>query len=690
MKKQVINKEVSWLSFNDRVLQEAADPRVPLFERIKFLGIFSSNLDEFFRVRVAQLQRLVPLGRKAKRFTGGYNPKKVLNLIQDRVQQQHVLFDDIYQQILRSLAQHRIFIVNERQLNDRQTAFVRAYFRREVRRKLIPLMIDQVDKFPELRDESIYLAVLLARADKSKAPQYAVIELPSTVPRFLILPQIGHDKYVIILDDVIRFNLDDVFSAFGYDDYQAYTVKLTRDAELELDDDLWRSFTKKMAKSLKQRREGNPVRLVYDADIPADLLAILKENLQINEDDTLVAGARYHNFRDFMKFPNFGIDGERYKPIRTLPHRHVPEDGRLFNAVKQRDILMHYPYQSFDYVIDFLRESAIDPDVLSIKITIYRAARDSSVMNALINAAKNGKRVVVVLELRARFDEEANIDWGNRLQDEGVKVIFGVPGLKVHSKLLMVTRQEKDRLVRYAIIGTGNYNEDTARIYSDHSLFTADRRLTGEVNKVFEFYERNYKLTTFKHLLVSPFDMRKKFVKLIQTEINSARTGRNAYILLKLNNLVDTELVQKLYEASQAGVKVRLIVRSMFALKVGLSELSENIEAYSIVDKFLEHSRIYVFCNADNPKYYLSSADLMRRNLDRRVEVTAPVYDPDIQKELQRFLDIQFADNVKSRVLNERLDNTIRDGDVGHAVRAQWDIYDYLAQLNAPGLVEHD
>ncbi len=684
MKKQVINKEISWLSFNDRVLQEAADTRVPLFERIKFLGIFSSNLDEFFRVRVAQLQRLVPLGRRAKRFTGGYNPKKILRVIQDRVQQQHVLFDDIYQHILRTLAQHRIFILNERQLNDRQAAFVRGYFRQEVRRRLIPLMMDQVDKFPELRDESIYLAVVLSRADNQKAPQYALIELPRTVSRFLILPKVGHDQYVIILDDVIRFNLDDVFSAFGYDDYQAFTVKLTRDAELELDDDLWRSFTKKMAKSLKQRREGNPVRLVYDADTPTDFLDILKENLQINEDDTLVAGARYHNFRDFMKFPDFGTSGERYEPIRSLPHRHVPEDGRLFDAVRKRDILMHYPYQSFDYVIDFLRESAIDPDVLSIKITIYRAAKDSSVMNALINAARNGKRVVVVLELRARFDEEANIDWGNRLQEEGVKVIFGVPGLKVHSKLLMVTRQEKDRLIRYAIIGTGNYNEDTARIYSDHSLFTADRRLTGEVNKVFEFYERNYKLTTFKHLLVSPFDMRKKFIKLIQTEINNARSGRSAYILLKLNNLVDTEIIQKLYEASQAGVKVRLIVRSMFALKVGLPDLSENIEAYSIVDKFLEHSRVYVFCNADKPRYFLSSADLMRRNLDRRVEVTTPVYDPEIQKELQQFLDIQFADNVKSRVLNEQLDNTIREDKSDKAVRAQWDIYEFLRELNAP------
>jgi polyphosphate kinase len=677
MKKKYLAKEISWLSFNARILQEAADRRVPLLERIRFLGIYSSNLDEFFRVRVATLRRLTRVPEKKALFFG-QDPRKILKSIQETVLSQHEQFDSVYRSILEELARERIFLVNERQLNPDQRAFVAAHFQQKVRPKLIPIMLDQVDKFPDLRDQSLYLAIVLSRRDGAAKEKYALIELPTHGhSRFLILPPSGGARYIMLLDDVIRFGLKDIFSVLQFDRFQAYTVKLTRDAELDLDDDLSRSVIEKVSRSLGRRRGGNPVRFIYDSQLPKPLLRLFVRKMHLGDSDTLIPGARYHNFRDFMQFPDFGLAHLRYSNVPVLPNRHFAARKRLLDTIRTRDVLLHYPYQSFDYVIDFLREASIDPHVSSIKVTIYRAARDSSVINALVNAARNGKTVTVVMELQARFDEQANINWGKRLQEDGVRVIYGVPGLKVHSKLCLVTREEQGKDFHYAIIGTGNFNEDTASVYSDHCLFTADPRLTSETYKVFQFFENNYKTASFKHLVVAPFNMRRKLTKLIQREIQHARQGQDAFICLKLNNLVDPEMIELLYRASQAGVRVRLIVRSMFSIVPGVSGLSENIEAISIVDRFLEHSRIFIFGVGARRRAFISSADLMPRNLDYRVEVTCPIYDRQIQRELEAFLDLQWRDNVKARVLTPNMDNPIHKS-AGARVRAQTKVFTLL------------
>jgi polyphosphate kinase len=680
MQTRYTNKEVSWLSFNERVIQEADNPNVPLIERIKFLGICSNNLDEFYRVRVATLNRLKELGKKAKKIIGD-EPETVLEKITKIALHQHDRFSKILKEIRQELANENIFIIDETQLSETQGEFVINYFNVEVRPKLVPIMIDQVDKFPELKDRFIYLAISMSKnADKSKV-KYALIEIPSDVlPRFLILPEQGTKKYIILLDDIIRFRLVDIFSTLPFDTFEAYTIKITRDAELDIDDDLSKSFLDKMNKSLKQRKGGNPVRLIYDTKIPEEFLQFLLKKMKIQKMDTLIKGSKYHNNRDFMSFPKIGRKELFYQKISPLPHKDLQQFQSIFKCIRHKDILLHYPYHSFNAVIDLLREASIDPKVTSIKFTVYRVAKNSSVINALINAVKNGKKVIVVLELQARFDEEANIYWANKLKEEGVHVIYGVPGLKVHSKLCLIKRREKQSQKSYAIIGTGNFNEDTATIYSDHSLFTADPKLTREVSKIFDFFENNYKTYSFKYLITSPFDMRNKIMGFIRNEIKNAKNGKEAYIHLKVNNLVDIPIIDKLYEASEAGVKIKLNVRGMYSLIAGIEGMSSNIEAIGIVDKFLEHTRIFIFCNGGNEKYFISSADWMTRNIDRRVEVTCPIYDKENQKELREFFDIQWRDNIKARILNEELDNKINTDSNNPKYRAQWKIYDYLKQ----------
>ncbi len=679
MKYPYTNKELSWLAFNSRVLQEAADPSVPLVERIRFLGIVSSNLDEFFRVRVATLRRLAQFGKKTRKLSG-QDVKKVLKDVQEIVLEQHEQFEVVYRDLLTELSHSRIYIVNEKQLNEEQSDYVRCFFQQEVRPKLCPIILDDNQRFPDLRDQFIYLAVAMSKGDSVKKNKHALIEIPTDIlPRLITLPAIGDSRYLILLEDVVRFGLVDVFHLFDFDAIEAFTIKLTRDAELDIDEDVSQSYIKKLSRSLKQRKDGSPVRFIFDAQMPPSLREALFLELRLNnEHDTLVPGGRYHNFRDFMKFPDFGLSHLRYPAAPSLSHPGLTGNRSILKVLQKRDILLHYPYQSFDHVIDLLREAAIDPDVRSIKMTIYRAARNSSVMNALINAARNGKAVIVVVELQARFDEEANISWANLLQDEGVKVIFGVPGLKVHAKLCLISRYEKGKRVNYALIGTGNFNEDTARVYSDHSLLTAHQGIAKEVQKLFDFFESNYKTAEFRHLIVAPFDMRARLIRHIRRESRAAHDGHEAQIILKLNNLVDAEVISSLYEAAKAGVKVRLIVRGMFSLQSEIEGLSENIEAISIVDKYLEHSRIFAFFNRGKPLYFISSGDIMTRNLDQRVEVTCPIYDPSLQRELQNFLMIQWSDNVKARVLDRELHNFYRKSDGDNRVRAQWAIYDYL------------
>ncbi len=657
-RKRYISRELSWLAFNQRVLQEAEDPNVPIIERLKFLGIYSSNRDEFFRVRVASLKRMIALGNKVSDIFMG-NPKDVLSQVNVEVVRQQKHFDRIYQQLLAELRGHQIHVLNESQLSAEQQEFVKRYFQEEVRPTLVPIMLDLSPKFPYLRDKSVYLFVRMTCKRGKHTARHSLIELPTHVlPRFVVLPKEGAKNFIILLDDVIRFSLGSIFGASEYDHFEAYNIKLTRDAELMLESDISSSFMEKMEKSLKQRKKGIPVRFVYDTSMPVEMLELLMGEIKVATSSSLIPGGRYHNFKDFMGFPNVGGKRTRYEKLKPLPHPDLPPGVSMMRVLKKKDVLLCYPYHSFHPVLDLLREAAIDPNVSEIKITLYRAAKKSMIVNALINAIRNGKKVTAVVELQARFDEEANIMWSQRLQDEGARVIFGVPGLKVHGKLLLIRRKEGRETVNYARIGTGNFNEDTSRVYSDHSLFTTDVRLTTEVETVFNFYERNFEIGEFNHLLVSPFFMRRRIQEMIDREIALAKEGIHAYLIFKVNNLVDREMIEKLYEASNAGVKVTLIVRGMCSLKAGVKGMSENITAISIVGRFLEHSRILIFGNNGDEQYFITSADLMTRNLDMRSEVACPIYDREVQKQLRTMIDLQLRDNVKARIIDPDRKNT--------------------------------
>jgi polyphosphate kinase len=681
LKNKFINREISWLAFNERVLQEASDASVPLLERLKFLGIFSSNTDEFFRVRVASLKRMADIGDN--QFVLGGKPKRILAQIQEIVLQQRYKSDSTYKNIIQELAGENIFIISEKELNESQGNFVREYFQNRVRPTLVPIMIDSSPVVPVLKDRMIYLAIRIYNRETNVRKKHALIELPTDlVPRFLVLPREGNKTYIMWLDDVIRFCLQEIFSIFEVDTFEAYTIKLTRDAELDLDDEVSESFLQKISKSLKQRKKGRPVRFIYDEEMPAEMLKQIVKRLSIHKGDNLIPGGRYHNFKDFIKFPSIGAPHLINEPRPPVPHKDIPANHSMLDIIHRKDILLHYPYQSFNYVIDMLREAAIDPAVLSIKITLYRVAETSNVVNTLINAVKNGKQVTVVMELQARFDEENNILWANRLREEGAKVIFGMPNLKVHSKLFLITRKEKPEIMRYAYIGTGNFNEVTSRIYSDHGLLTAQRQITDEVNQVFTYLENNFKPGNYKHLLVSPLNMRLVLLSLIHKETAIAKAGKPAYIILKLNSIVDSEMIESLYSASKAGVKIKLIIRGICSLKAGVPGLSENIEAISIVDKHLEHSRILIFGHGGDEKMYIGSADWMTRNLDFRIEVLTPIYDKAIRRELRAFLAIEFQDNVKARVLGETQHNSYKPHSAKAPIRAQDEIYSLLKDVN--------
>lgn len=677
---QYINREISWLSFNERVLQEAQDPSVPLLERLRFLGIFSSNLDEFFRVRVASLKRMTALRKKAIK-TIGESPKKVMAEILDRVITMQNRFNLIYQHIVHELEQENVFILNESQLTPEQGAFVRNYFHQEVRAVLVPIMVDAIEEFPYLKDHAIYLAVLLSDSTGNHKSKYSVIEVPTDrLSRFLVLPKNGDRNFVVLLDDVIRYCLDDVFYIFPHDTYKAATIKLTRDAELDLLEDFNQSVTEKIEKGIRQRKRGKPVRFIYDAAIDSDMLDYILKRMHLKKgNDHLVAGARYHNFKDFQKFPSLGKIHLLYPRINHLHHPDIEPNKSILQVIKKKDILLHFPYHSFDSFIDFLRESAIDPKVTEIKITLYRLAKNSRVANALINAVRNGKKVLVVMELQARFDEEHNILWSDQLGEEGAQVIFGIQGLKVHSKVCLISRKEKGEIVQYANISTGNYNESTAEVYADHSLFTADKRITEELQLMFEFFQNSYRLPDYKHLVMSPTYMRKKLEKLINKEIEFAQDGKPARIDIKLNNVADLTMVAKVVEAAKAGVKVRMLVRGTCSLYVISEELKSKIEIISIVDRFLEHSRILIFNNGGDEIVYLTSADWMVRNLNSRVEMACPVYDPEIQSELKDYFNLQFKDNVKARVVDANQFNQYKK-DQQLPCRSQQEIYNYLKE----------
>jgi polyphosphate kinase len=677
-----IPKEISWLSFNERVLQEAENKEVPLHERFKFMGIYSNNLDEYFRVRVATLKRLTTLGTKAKLLLG-YNPASVLKRINEIVQSQNIKFEKNYSALLKELESHDIYMINEKQLNDEQVEFVSEYFHQQVRPRLMPFLLEKGSVMPNFTDDAIFFAIYLYNS-KTEKKRYALLEIPTKVlPRFILLPEKGDKKYIIFLDDVIRFGLKEIFFIFDFDEISAYTIKLTKDAELDIVDVATESYVDKLWKGLQERKKGTPVRFIYDRNMPDEFLKIITKKLNLGEDDVVVASNRYHNFKDFMKFPKIGPKSFFIQQLEPIPHADIPLGKSILAAMKKKDILLFFPYNPFDHFIDLLREASIDPLVTSIQITLYRLAANSSVINALMNAVRNGKRVTTVVELRARFDEEANISWGNVLMDAGVKVIYGVPGLKVHSKICLITREKNGVIERYATVGTGNFNEETARIYSDHLLLTANKKITYEVFKAFSFFNINYKKDNFYHLVLSPFFLRNKINLLIENEIKNAKAGKKAYIHWKLNNLTDREIIQSLYDASCAGVKVKLIVRGMFSLVPGVKGVSENIKAIGIVDRFLEHTRFMIFCNGDtgNEQVFITSADIMPRNLDHRIEVTCPIFDKNLKRELMDIFEIQWSDNVKARILDEKQTNRFVESKK-KPVQSQIAIYDYIKEKN--------
>lgn len=672
-----INRELSWLYFNDRVLQEAEDSTVPLVERIKFLAIFSSNLDEFYRVRVATLNRLSNLNTKSKEILG-YNPRKTLNQIKNIVVKQERKFNHLYENIIKELEQQKIFIINEKQLNVSRGAFAREYFREKVLSKLVPIMINKDEPFPELKDRAIYFFVRLVHNKNKEKYRYALIEIPiEGSNRFLVLPETNNLKFITLIDDIVRYCLDDIFFIFNYDEIEAYSIQLTRDAELNLDKNVSDKFIDALTKSLQKRGKGKPMRLMYDTEMPLDMLTYLVAELDLSADG-LIPGNRYHNFKDFINFPNVGGSSLEYSSMQRLPVMGLSSMKSIFSQIALRDYLVNLPYQSFDYIIHFLREAAIDPKVKEISITLYRLAENSRIIHALINAAKNGKKVNCLVELKARFDEQANIYWTNRLEEEGVSVNYGIMDYKVHSKICLVKRLEKGKYFYYANLATGNFNEKTAGLYCDHSLFTANPLITSELIRLFDGLQKKIFHKGFKQLIVSPLESRKKLYALVDREIKNAKSEKEAFIILKMNSLTDEEVVAKLYEASNAGVKIQLIIRGMCCLIPGVEGYSENIKVISIIDRFLEHARVWVFANGGMEKVFLSSADLMPRNLDHRVEVGFPILHPEVKKEILDILDIQLRDNTKAREINFQNNNRYVKTGTKFKSRAQEDIYNYL------------
>jgi polyphosphate kinase len=686
MKRRTIVRDISWLSFNGRVLQEAADPSVPLRERIKFLGIFSNNLDEFFRVRVATLNRMMELrGKKKINMHLELEPDKIIEEIQAMVLDQQNEFAKIWEDVRLEMEKENIFLVNEKQLNKDQQKFVQNHFEEEIRSNIIPLMVESIPQFPYLRDKSIYLAVVLSRRDGTMKRKYALIEIPSRVfGRFVLLPSPDPVKrYIILLEDLVRFNLRNIFSYFGYDRYDSWIFKLTRDAEIDIDNDVSTTLIQKIEKGVKNRRKGKPVRFVYDREMDEGLLDFLVKRLNLKKSN-LIPGGRIHNFRHFMDFPDvFPRKGVRKKPFM---HPLLSKTARVTDTIQEQDIMLHFPYHSFNPVIDLLREAAIDPNVTAIKITCYRIAPASKVINALVNAVRNGKTVTVMVELRARFEEEANLEWKERLEEEGVKVMSIIPNMKVHAKICLIKKRLNNHTIHYGFVSTGNLNERTAMLYGDHCLLTSNRNIMADVNRLFTFLERSKDggniLKGCKTLIPCPVMLRRELTKMISKEIKMARNKKPASITLKMNSLSDEDLIDYLYEAAKSGVRIRLIVRGIFCMFTENKKFRQPVSAISIIDEYLEHARVFIFHNGGKEKVYISSADWMVRNLDHRVEATCPVLDEQTQKELKDILDIQLSDNVKARWLDNELSNQYKRDHSKKKIRSQIEIYNYLHQKN--------
>ncbi|MDR7212441.1 polyphosphate kinase 1 [Flavobacterium piscis] len=681
-----IDREKSWLAFNARVLQEAADNTVPLLDRLRFVGIFSNNLDEFFRVRYAAIRRLNLSGISGEKYLGGVSSKQLIKDITEIVIQQQSESLRILGNIESELEKENIFIINENEITIEQENFLKDFFVQKLSPELVTIILNDLAEFPVLKDTLGYLAVRL-EMNQNDEVRYAVIEIPKTINRFVVLPSTDDKHYVILIDDVIRHNLKNIFNIFDYKSVSAHMIKITRDAQLDIDSDLSKSMLEKIATSVKDRRIGEPVRFIYDNLIEEDTLRFFLDKMKIVSTDSIIPGGRYHNRRDYMNFPSLGRFDLLYKANEPLPIPGLSLGGSILEKISKKDYLLHAPYQSFSYLTKFLREAALDPKVTTIKITLYRLAKNSQIISSLINAAKNGKKVTVQIELQARFDEASNISYAEQMQTEGIELIFGIKGLKVHSKICVIERIEDEKTRRYGFISTGNFNESTAKIYTDVTLFTCHQQILKDVSKIFEFFDINYRVHRYKHLIVSPHYTRSKFIKLIDREILHALAGRKTHIKLKMNSLSDFKMIDKLYEASNAGVKIQLQVRGICSLIPGIPGMSENIEAISIVDNYLEHSRVYIFGNAGLTEVYISSADFMARNLDGRVEVTCPIYDLSIKKELIDNFNIGWKGNVKVRYHSYNLDNKYKVRNHHPAFRAQLETYKYY-QSKTDELIE--
>jgi polyphosphate kinase len=680
-------RELSWLAFNGRVLQEAADERNPPIERLRFLGIYSNNMDEFFRVRVADVKRRILL--KKYQSDEQEDAEDLLQEIQQQVLQLGARFNAIYLDIQLELRKHNIELIDNFKLGELQSGWVKSYFRNEVIKHISPMILsgEEVSLPKALEDNTTYLMVEMTGSGK---PQYAIVQVPTNeLSRFIELPlhlntrkKNGHyRRQILLLDDVIVHCVADLFAGFfEFDHIQAYSLKLTRDAEYNISDTLDQSLIDKMSKGIRQRLKSEPVRLVYDAAMPEQMLKVLSKQLGTSSVDSLIPGSRYRNFKDFIGFPNIGHQSLEFPAMPPLQSPDFEQHTTSFDAIRASDILLYYPYHNFGYFTEWVRQASFDPKVTHIKMTMYRVAKHSRVIHSLLDAVRNGKKVTVVVELKARFDEENNINWARKMTEAGIQVVFGLTTLKIHSKLCLISRMEKGKPLHYGHIGTGNFNEKTARIYTDMSLFTCHQEITAEIDQVFEFIEYSYRPYQFNHLIVSPTWSRPRLMALIQREMDFAISGRKAEIFLKINNLVDQQIVNLLYRASPAGVKIRIIVRGMCSLVPGLPGKSQNIKVISVLDRFLEHARVYVFHNGGETDLYLSSADWMTRNIDQRVEVGVPIYDVRLKQQILDTLDIQWRDNVKARIIDARQSNAYVKRGNKRSIRSQQQIYDYFAR----------
>lgn len=686
-KNLTVNRDVSWMYFNRRLLDEASDRNNPLLERLSFLGIYSNNLDEFFQVRIATLRRMIEIEENMHHINinSKKNLTKILKLNEIYTRDFETIFLDLHSE----LQKENIFLVNERQLTFDQEKQVDLFYREELMNSLFPVLVSRMSAEPELNDKSIYLAVKISNSvkqEKSNKNEYALIEIPTgEFSRFLVLPQKGENNYIMFLEDVIRFCLPRIFKLLNHDTYEAYTIKFTRDAEMEFDNTTYQSVLEKVSKGVKSRKNGSPIRLVYDREIPSDLLRFTEKLLKIDKRDVHVSGSRYHNLKDLISFPTLQKTELRFTSHHPVPIRAFEESISLISLIRNKDQYLHFPYHSFDNFIRLLRESAINPEVKEIKISVYRLAKNSKVIKALICAAMNGKKVTAIVELMARFDESSNINWAKKMQDAGIKVILGVEGLKVHSKLAHITARKGN----IACIGTGNFHEGTAAVYTDFTLMTAHKGIVDEVEKVFEFIEQPYLNPVFKQLIVAPQFMRKKLTSLIKTEIDNAKKGKPAYIFCKINHIVDEKIIEKLYEASNAGVIIKLLVRGNCSLKTGIPRLSKNIQALGIIDRYLEHSRIMIFANGGDERYYIGSADWMLRNLDNRVEVYTPIYDPELQKQLKKIIIFGLRDNVKARIVDGTGNNFLNNSLTDVEFRSQEELYKSYQKKYESGFSEN-